>query len=120
MIHLLIGKKYRLGADGSGEEIDCIHLVYVVLRELNIATPTFKEEWYLASTKEVIRDLREWGRPVKFPLYDGDVVLQKQGHWSFGVVWQKGVLHINRLSEKVAWAPLTNITVPHCYRMKSN
>jgi len=120
MIHLLIGKKYKLGADGSGEEIDCIHLVYAVLKELDIPTPKFKEEWYSASTRDIIRDLRKWGRPIKIPLYDGDVVLQKQEHWSFGVVWQKGVLCINRLSKQVVWTPLINIIAPHCYRMKSN
>jgi hypothetical protein len=120
VIHSLIGKKYKLGADGSNNEIDCIHLVYAVLKELNIPAPKFKQEWYKASTKEIMRDLKKWGHPVKIPLYDGDVVLQKQEHWSFGVVWQKGVLYINRLSEQVAWMPLANITAPHCYRMKNS
>ncbi len=120
MIYSLIGKKYQLGANGSGSEIDCIHLVYVVLEELNIPTPEFKQEWYSASTREIVRDLRKWGRRVDIPFYDGDVVLQKQEHWSFGVVWQKGVLYINRLSERVAWMPLTATIAAHCYRMKSN
>ena len=44
----LIGRPYRLGADGTGADgaIDCIHLVYVVLERLNIPTPDFKDDWY--------------------------------------------------------------------------
>lgn len=119
MIHSLIGKKYRLGADGSDGEIDCIHLVYSVLNEMQIAAPAFKEEWYSASTREILRDLNSWGQRVDFPAYDGDVVLEKNNiSWSFGVTWQRGVLHINRLTERVAWVPLCNLIAVRCYRMK--
>jgi cell wall-associated NlpC family hydrolase len=46
----LVGLRYRLGADGSDGEIDCIHLVYTVLERLDIARPEFNDDWYSASS----------------------------------------------------------------------
>ncbi len=42
----LVGMRYKLGADGSNGEIDCIHLVYTVLERLGIPTPAFNDGWY--------------------------------------------------------------------------
>ena len=56
----LVGLRYRLGADGSDGEIDCIHLVYTVLERLDIARPEFNEDWYSASSYKVLRDLLRW------------------------------------------------------------
>lgn len=119
MIHTLIGKSYELGADGSKDKIDCIHLVYTVLNYLNIPTISFKQDWYGASNREIIKDLRQWGYRVPFPLYDGDVTLNKNPNWAFGVVWEGGILYINHLSQKVAWISLANDIRAHCYRSRS-
>ena len=43
----LIGLRYNNG------EIDCIHLVYEVLRRCDIPTPAFDHDWYEASTTKV-------------------------------------------------------------------
>ena len=69
-------------------------------------------------TKAVLRDLLAWGCRVPQPVYDGDVVLIPQDRWAFAVTWEQGILHINRLSERVAWCPLANLTGAHCFRMK--
>ena len=55
----LIGRPYRLGANGTGADgaIDCIHLVYVVLERRNIPTPVFKDDWYNQSVRQYGRDL---------------------------------------------------------------
>ena len=45
----LVGRPYRLGADGSGKEIDCIHLCYVALERMGIKAPAFKQSWYTDS-----------------------------------------------------------------------
>lgn len=114
----LIGLKYRLGADGSNGEIDCIHLVYQALDRMAIPTPPFQTEWYTKPTKAVLRELLAWGYRVPKPLYNGDVVLIPQDRWAFAVTWEQGILHINRLSERVAWCPLASLTDAHCFRMK--
>lgn len=112
----LVGLRYRLGADGSDGEIDCIHLVYVVLGRLGITTPEFRPDWYQAGWREVARDLLAWGRRVPEPQYDGDVLLFRQGTQAFGVTWQSGILYINRQLERVAWCPTSSITSCHCFR----
>jgi hypothetical protein len=114
----LIGLRYRLGADGSNGEIDCINLVYRALERMQIPTPTFKPEWYAMPTRAVLRDLLAWGHRVDAPAYDGDVMLIPQDRWAFAVTWQQGILHINRSSERVAWCPLASLTGGHCFRMK--
>jgi hypothetical protein len=119
MIHTLIGKAYELGADGSGDKIDCIHLVYTVLKYLNIPTIPFNQDWYSASSRQVIKDLRQWGCRVPFPLYDGDVTLDKNPNWAFGVVWEGGILYINHLLQEVAWTSLANNIKVRCYRSRS-
>lgn len=115
----LIGLRYRLGADGTGGEIDCIHLVYVVLGRLGIPTPQFKADWYQAGWREVARDLLRWGDRVAAPAYDGDVLLFKQGTQAFGVTWQTGILHINPDLKQVAWCPASSISGCHCFRMSA-
>lgn len=116
----LIGRPYRLGADGSTPEIDCIHMVYTVLDHLGITTPAFQANWYTASPRQVLRELYAWGTRVKQPEYDGDVVLLATDHWAFGVTWQSGILYINRHLNKVAWCPLSSICRCHCFRTRSN
>jgi cell wall-associated NlpC family hydrolase len=116
----LIGRPYELGADGSGPEIDCIHLVYTVLKRMGIAAPTFNPGWYSASKYRIYRDLLAWGQRVPQPEYDGDVVLVPQDHLAFGVTWQSGILYINRHLMRVAWCPLTTIDGYPCFRMKSS
>ncbi|NBT50465.1 MAG: hypothetical protein EBT12_02720, partial [Marivivens sp.] len=74
----LVGMRYRLGADGTNGEIDCIHLVYTVLERLDIVRPEFNEDWYNASSYKVLRDLLRWGVRVDRPEYDGDVLLMTQ------------------------------------------
>lgn len=116
----LVGKPYRLGADGSDGSIDCIHLVYTVLNRLQIPTPKFQPDWYTADIKTVLRDIHKWGRRVAQPQYDGDVLLLRQGGWGFAVVWQDGILYINGKVQKVAWSPLCAVQDCRSYRMKNN
>lgn len=116
----LIGRPYRLGADGTRQEIDCIHLVYEVLHRLAIPTPTFNPSWYDGDRKQIVRELRAWGNRVKRPEYDGDVLLIVQQGWAFAVTWQKGILYINRHLNQVAWCPIAAIKSCHCFRLKSS
>ena len=116
----LIGLRYKLGADGSNGEIDCIHLVYKVLERCNISTPAFEDAWYEASTTKVCRDLLRWGFRVDQPAYDGDVLLWKSDSWAFAVTWQAGILYINRRLGFVTWAPVSSITNYHCFRTKGS
>jgi cell wall-associated NlpC family hydrolase len=118
--HELIGLRYRLGADGSNGEIDCIHLVYEAQRIMGIKMPVFKSNWYTASRFEVARDLLKWGNRVDKPLYDGDVVLLPQTTIAFGVTWDKGILHISQQRQAVHWCPTRLLTTSHCFRMKSS
>lgn len=115
----LIGRPYRLGADGSGEEIDCIHLVFTVLKNLKIATPIFKESWYTASDRQIMRDLLTWGRPVDKPEYDGDVVFVYKDRPAFAVTWQTGILYINRSTNRVAWCSVNSLMTGRCFRSRS-
>jgi hypothetical protein len=96
----LIGRPYRLGADGTGADgaIDCIHLVYVVLERMNIPTPEFRDDWYNQSVRQYGRDLLKWGSRIDQPGYDGDVLL---------------------LDQAVAWCPIDGVSNSHCFRMKS-
>lgn len=116
----LIGLRYRLGADGSDGSIDCIHLVYVVLDRLGIATPEFRRDWYYASWQAVARALLTWGERVSRPQYDGDVLLFEQDRQAFGVTWQTGILYINRDLQKVAWCPISSVTKYHCFRLRES
>ena len=102
----LIGKPYRLGADGTGDDgaIDCIHLVYEVLTELRIPTPEFQVAWYSASRRRIARNLLTWGVRISQPRYDGDVLLLMQDRMAFAVAWSQGILYINRLTQRVAWS----------------
>lgn len=115
----LIGRPYRLGADGTDAEIDCIHLVYVVLERLKIETPPFNPDWYTATRRQIIRDILGWGRRIQQPEYDGDILLLRESNWAFAVTWQTGILYINRHLSKVAWAPARAFSDPICFRTKS-
>jgi len=63
----LIGLHFRLGADGTNGEIDCIHLVYTVLDRCQIPAPPFNSAWYEASWRMIARDLLSWGKRVAEP-----------------------------------------------------
>lgn len=114
----LIGLRYRLGADGTNGEIDCIHLVYAVLRRLQIETPQFNSSWYQASWREIARDLLGWGKRVCHPSYDGDVLLLMQDTPAFAVAWQNGILYICRKTEKVNWCLPAALDNCHCFRSR--
>lgn len=116
----LIGLRYKLGADGTSGEIDCIHLVYKVLERCQVQAPSFKVEWYTASWRTIARDLLVWGCRIPEPAYDGDVLLLKQNTWAFAVTWQRGILYINRQTERVNWCSPVAITGFHCFRSRSS
>jgi hypothetical protein len=116
----LIGLRYRLGADGSDGEIDCIHLVYEALRIMGIKTPVFDDAWYQAGYVQIARALLRWGERVDKPLYDGDVVLLPQETLAFGVTWDKGILYICHAQQAVNWCPMRRLLISHCFRMKSS
>ena len=109
-----------MGADGSGTEIDCIHLCYVALSRMGIETPTFKKSWYEAEEREIVRDILRWGFRVERPEYDGDILLLPQLNWAFAVTWQNGVLYINPQTMKVDWALVQAFTAPRCFRSNAN
>ena len=118
----LIGRPYRLGADGTGADgaIDCIHLVYVVLERMNISTPEFKDDWYNQSVRQYGRDLLKWGSRIDQPGYDGDVLLLDQGDPVFAVVWSRGCLYINRHLKAVAWCPIGTLSSRYYFRMRND
>ena len=118
----LIGRPYRLGANGAGADgaIDCIHLVYVVQERLGIPMPPFKDEWYGQSIRQYGRDLLEWGSRIDQPGYDGDVLLLDQGDPVFAVVWSRGCLYINRHLKAVAWCPIDGVSSRYYFRMRSD
>ena len=116
----LIGLRYRLGADGSKGEIDCIHLVYKVWERCGIDAPPFNPGWYSASKTKVCRDLLRWGYRVDQPTDDGDVLLLKEDNWAFAVTWQAGILYVNTHLNCVTWGPVSNFTGFHCFRMRSS
>ena len=119
-IYALIGRPYRLGADGSDTEIDCIHVVYAVLGSLAIPTPDFNHDWYTASPTQIARALLRWGRRIKHPQYDGDVLLTDGDTRAFAVTWQNGILYINRHFNRVAWSPISMFIGQPCFRTRDN
>jgi hypothetical protein len=116
----LIGLRYRLGADGTNGEIDCIHLVYKVWERVGVTGPAFNPEWYHKPRRTVFRDVFAWGDRVKLGGYDGDMALMPQNTWAFAVAWSQGLLLIHPLTEAVAWCPLEKVGTAHFFRMKKN
>ena len=64
----LLGLDFELGATGTAGKIDCINLVYVALRILEIPTPKFDHSWYESGHFKQLRDLKKWGGRVYAPL----------------------------------------------------
>ena len=114
----LIGMPYVLGADGNSGAIDCIHLVYQALRVMEIPTPPFKSNWYEYPTREILRDINQWGMRVEDPTYDGDVSIlpDSETGWAFGVTWCSGILYINRMMMAVTWCPIRSVPSTRSYR----
>ena len=103
----LLGMPYRLGADGSDGEIDCIHLVYKALEDMGIEPPPFDSGWYESDWRPIARVILKWGNRIERPQYDVDVVIDPTTKHAFGVVWQGGLLAIGDLSHRVQWFPLS-------------
>lgn len=116
----LIGLRYRLGADGTGGEIDCIHLCYKALERMGIDPPPFKQAWYECGKWEICRDLLGWGFRVQKPEYDGDILLLPQQSWAFAVTWETGILYVNRTNERVQWSTAQPFMTCPCFRTKSS
>lgn len=108
----LVGIPYELGADGSNGKIDCIHLVYAVWEALGIEAPIFDDHWYEASFIYIAKAILRWGARIQAPYQDGDLLLLPNKDHAFAVVWQSGILYINRDLGAVSWCPLT--AIPHC------
>lgn len=108
---------YRLGGNGSDNTIDCIHLTYAVLQESNITAPPFKQSWYDDSKWTIARDLHRWGVRVCAPKMQGDVLILPSDR-AFAAVWQDGILYIDRISNRVAWSPLTTFPNSLCFRSR--
>ena len=117
----LIGKPYRLGADGTDPDgaLDCIHLVYTVLGRLGITTPEFDPSWYDGNKVQILRALLRWGDRVEQPQYDGDVLLLPQTAATFAVSWSQGCLYINQHLKAVAWSPFPVHPSCRCFRTKN-
>lgn len=115
----LIGRPYRLGADGTGFDgaIDCIHLVFDVHRRLGLSVPVTRQAWYQG--RYVARDMLTWWRRIDVAEYDGDVLLIPQPAVAFSVFWKQGCLYINQISETVAWCPIGAMPKARCFRSKS-
>jgi hypothetical protein len=115
----LIGTPYKLGADGTDNAIDCIHLVFTVLQQLAITTPPFDAAWYEASDRRILRALLTWGNRIHNPEYDGDVVLLREKTTAFAITWQNGLFYINKDLKAVAWCPIGILPTLYCFRTKS-
>lgn len=117
----MLGKPYRLGADGSDPDgaVDCINLVYITLADLGIQAPPFQRSWYTASKISILRDLLSWGQRIKGVEYDGDVLLLPQRQATFAVTWNQGCLYINQHSKVVAWCPIGTLPISHCFRSRN-
>ena len=115
----LIGRPYRLGADGTDPDgaLDCINLVFVVLDRLGLPRPSSCEAWY--EGKRIGRDLLTWCRRIGQPEYDGDVLLLLQEPTAFAVYWDDGCLYINQHLKAVAWCPIGTVPSYRCFRLKS-
>lgn len=111
----MLGYRYRLGARGENREIDCIGMTFHVLQGLGIPTPEYREEWYHWDLRRILCDIEAWGRRIRRLRADGDVLLFHDKMISFAVVVEGGLLHIDQVSERVAWAPL-RATRGRCYR----
>jgi hypothetical protein len=98
---------YRLG--GGDGYIDCIQMVYLALEQMEIPTPPFNPDWYELPRIRHLRDLLKWGNRVNQADYDGDILLFNGQRPMFGVVWEDGALHINAMTEKVAWCPTSSL-----------
>ena len=112
----LIGKRYEFGS--NGEAVDCIALVIQALDSMGIANPGLKQDWYEMSLSGICRELNRYTDRIKEPTYDGDVVLITGDPVAFGVVWQSGILYINRLAMAVDWKPIKSVLIRRSYRMK--
>jgi hypothetical protein len=114
----LIGRPYRLGADGTGADgaIDCIHMVYVALADIGIPTPMFNPNWYEASWRAITRDLLLWGKRVSKAAYDGDIILLKQDRRAFAVAWSQGAFYVNEQQAKVTWCRLEALPDHYAFR----
>ena len=113
----LLGMPYRLGGDGSDGTIDCIRLAYAVLVESGISVPDFQASWYTASKWEIARDLHRWGKRICVPRLSGDLLVLPADK-AFAAVWQDGILYIDRMSNRVAWAPTTAFESSLCFRSR--
>ena len=114
----LIGRPYRLGADGTGADgaIDCINMVYAAQNDMDVVMPPFKVSWYEASRRQIARDLLAWGRRIPKASYDGDILLLRQDQPAFAVAWSQGALYVNPITEKVAWCRIEALLTYHAFR----
>ena len=111
-ISSLIGVPYKYG------DTDCIWMVLTVLDELGIEAPRMDRTWYEMTPRQWARDLLKWGRRIKTPSYDGDVLVQPNPV-GFSVVWQNGVLYFHPQLNAVHWSPVESL-IPHCCRTSDN
>lgn len=112
----LIGKEYEYGA--TGQKTDCIALVVTALDLMGIENPGLKRSWYSMSLQQIARELKHYTDPILEPAYDGDIILLDSRPPAFGVVWQTGILYINRQIMKVDWKPIHQLSILRSYRMK--
>ena len=116
MCSQLIGKPYEFGT--NGETVDCIALVIQALGLMDIDNPGVKSDWYSMNARQIIRELARYTDRIDCPSYDGDIVVIAGTPPAFGVVWQSGILYINRLAMKVDWKPAARLPILRSYRMK--
>ena len=112
----LLGMQFVMGADGTDRKIDCIHLCLYALDNFKIPRPDLDLRWYETGAMTHLRAMRKWGRKIKQPTYNGDILWVGGGGPTFAVVWDSGILHINRQSETVNWCPIGKISNFRAYR----
>jgi hypothetical protein len=115
----LLGQKYELGGDGTDRRIDCIHLVVTVQKAMGLPTVEVDRSWYALSRIGAARELLRRCDRIEGPAYDGDVVLMPQLSIGFGVVWNDGLLFLDKWMEQVAWCPLRSVGIDRFYRLRS-
>ena len=117
----LIGRPYRLGADGTDPDgaLDCIHLVFAVHERLGYWHVKRNPAWYVNNRIQMARDMLAMWRRIEVPGYDGDVLMTAQPEVAFSVFWDQGCLYVNRYLKAVAWCPVGRLRYSHCFRSRS-
>ena len=115
----LIGLPYKLGADPFKHGAsDCVNLCRAVLCFQGINAPSPTRDWYRrlrrGDTSVFVEQLNSWGSPVMYAS-PGTIALSQVGTSSgLAAYYDRGWLHCNAQTLRVAWSPAVNIAALYC------